>query len=1000
MGYGRYALTGSQVTFVRDRIMIVGRDMELRAQLARLLKAGGYRVEIAESPSHACRVGFAGIALAIVALDGRSPKERGLLQELRTSVGNVLLVAAPGSGRDPNSDLLDVTDETGLLAQVAKALAPAPEFDTGEPTLQFAGYRLDLGGHSLLDPTGKEVPLTHGEFSLLRVLVQKPGRVFSREQLLQILAGREAEAYDRSIDMQIVRLRRKIEADPRHPSLIVTVPNAGYKFAAKVQQAEVLAPVPQQAAATPPVAAPAHRERRYVTALSRATGLRQDFPPLHTLDAAAGNLPSQSTSFLGREQDIADIGAMLRCARLVTLTGVGGVGKTRLALQVAVAVSPYYQGGVWQVQLASVLDPSATGHAVAAVFGATQQQGQTIEQSVVELLGGRQLLLVLDNCEHLIDEVAALARTIIDQCPRVTLLATSREALTIEGEQIYPVAPLGFRDGIHSPAAKLFVERARAVAPDFAMSGHGDDVTEICRRLDGIPLALELAAARIRAMSPAQIRARLDDRFRLLTGGPRHGLERHQTLRHAVQWSFDLLTRAERAVLSRCAVFAGGFSLEAAEHVCAGVEACESDILDLLDGLVRKSLVSVDRSGDVVRYSLLETIRQFGEEQLTAMHESEAARSRHAQYFAADSRVNFELWRSPRQIEAYRWLDREMGNLRAAFRWAVDRGDIETAGNLASNLGDIGLFQLRDEVKLWAAEIVDAARSVRHRRLPMILTWVASAEWTTERRLDTAISYAQEALDLSEKPEFDSFIWAHADQAFIAALQGNFDLCAERAHAGADHPVDGQQDRLLTALRGYFLALAGRHDVAMRMVDADVAAAEATGIPYSMAVAYYSKGRAFANADPPTAIAAYEHAISIARESDNRFWEQLVVADMAALQARAGNPTTALTTFRRMLDVWQGSPDAIGLSHGIGGLIILFERLGRAVDAVTLHAALMHFLPSLRMLEELPNTIERARIALGEVAFNKALRRGTAMEFRDMTEFARTEIELALAALG
>jgi hypothetical protein len=186
----------------------------------------------------------------------------------------------------------------------------------------------------------------------------------------------------------------------------------------------------------------------------------------------------------------------------------------------------------------------------------------------------------------------------------------------------------------------------------------------------------------------------------------------------------------------------------------------------------------------------------------------------------------------------------------------------------------------------------------------------------------------------------------------------------------------------------------------MRMVDADVAAAEATGIPYSMAVAYYSKGRAFANADPPTAIAAYEHAISIARESDNRFWEQLVVADMAALQARAGNPTTALTTFRRMLDVWQGSPDAIGVSHGIGGLIILFERLGRAVDAVTLHAALMHFLPSLRMLEELPDTIERARIALGQVAFNEALRHGTVMEFRDMTEFARTEIELSLATLG
>jgi tetratricopeptide (TPR) repeat protein len=362
--------------------------------------------------------------------------------------------------------------------------------------------------------------------------------------------------------------------------------------------------------------------------------------------------------------------------------------------------------------------------------------------------------------------------------------------------------------------------------------------------------------------------------------------------------------------------------------------------------------------------------------------------------------VNFQLWRSPRQIEAYRWLDREMGNLRAAFRWAVDRGDVETAGNLASNLGDMGVFQLRDEVKLWAAEIVDAARRIRHRRLPMILTWVASAEWLTEFRLDSAMSLAREALELSELREFDSFVWAHIDQAFIAALQGNFDLCVERAHAGANHPVDAEQDRLCTALRCYFLALAGQHEVAMRMADADVAAAEATRIPYAIAIANYSKGRAFALEDPSTAIAAYERAISIARDSGNRFWEQLVVADLAALQARAGNPATALTTFRQMLDVWQRTPDAMGLAHGIGGLIILFERLGRAVDAVTLHAALTHFLPSLQMLEELPGVIERARAALDAATFAAAARRGAAMDFRDMTGFARTEIDLALAELG
>ncbi len=297
---------------MRDRIMIVGRDVELRAQLARLLKGGGYRVEIAESASHACRIGFSGIALAIVAPDGRGPEERGLLQELRTTVGNFLLVAAPGSKHDPNSDLLDVTDETGLLARVAEVLAPASEPDTAEPTLQFAGYRLDLGGHSLLDPAGTEVPLTHREFSLLRVLVQKAGRALSREQLLQILAGRESEAYDRSIDMQIVRLRRKIEPDPKHPTLIVTVPNAGYKFAAKVHQAEAPAPELQQTAVVPPVAAPTHPERRYITAL------------------AAELVPAAGGSLLGDPEELlAVINAYRRYATTIVARHGGTIAESR-----------------------------------------------------------------------------------------------------------------------------------------------------------------------------------------------------------------------------------------------------------------------------------------------------------------------------------------------------------------------------------------------------------------------------------------------------------------------------------------------------------------------------------------------------------------------------------------------------------------------------------------------------------------------------------------------
>jgi predicted ATPase len=280
-----------------------------------------------------------------------------------------------------------------------------------------------------------------------------------------------------------------------------------------------------------------------------------------------GNLPIQTTSFLGREKELAAVGALLRMARLVTLTGVGGVGKTRLALQVAAEIAADYPDGAWLVELAAVGDPEATGHAVAGTLGIAQQSGRTIAQSLVAALSRRRLLLLLDNCEHLIDAVAMLTDEILARCPQVAVLATSREALRVNGERIWPVPPLAFRGGITAPAVALFAERARAVMPQFQLEAEAEAVSDICRRLDGIPLAIELAAARILVMSPAQIRTRLDDRFRLLTGGARRALERHQTLRHAVQWSYDLLLAAERILLARCSVFAGGFTLEA---VCPG----------------------------------------------------------------------------------------------------------------------------------------------------------------------------------------------------------------------------------------------------------------------------------------------------------------------------------------------------------------------------------------------------------------------------------------------
>jgi predicted ATPase len=730
----------------------------------------------------------------------------------------------------------------------------------------------------------------------------------------------------------------------------------------------------------------------------RAEGLREVFPAVRTLDLTPGNLPIQATSFLGREKDLAEVVTLLRAARLVTLSGVGGVGKTRLALQVAAEIAADYSDGAWLVELAAVGDPDAIGHAVAGALGIAQHSGRTIAQSLVAALSRRRLLLVLDNCEHLIDAVAGLAKDIITQCPQVTVLATSREALMVDGERIWPVPSLSFRGGLTAPAVILFAERARAVMPRFQLEPEAEAVGDICRRLDGIPLAIELAAARIRVMSPAQIRARLDDRFRLLTGGSRRALERHQTLRHAVQWSYDLLVPAERILLARCSAFAGGFTLEAVEHACSGSGVEAADVLDLLDSLVRKSLVTSERSGETMRYGLLETIRQFAEEQLAAAGEAETARRRHAEFFVADSDAHFRIWRSPRQGVAHRWLEREIDNLRAAFRWAVERADIDIATRIASNVGDMGRFCLREEAASWFAEIVDGARRARHPRLAVLLTWAGSSAWAFGR-LDEGKRYGEEAISLAGNPEFDPFVWAYGDLAFIAAYQGDVERALALAQAGAAQDAD-REDRMCLAHVPYFMAVSGRRQEARAVAGDIVAKVEAAGLPVAILTAHLGIGHAFADTDARAAIAAFERVVAIAHDSDNLMFGTVAIPQIAALQARSGDLAGALGSLRAMLNAWHGTAEAMLVSHGIGGLIVLFELLRRREAAALLHGMLNRVFAFNPFVEELPEATARLRQAFGDAAFDDLTRRGAAMDLHEAIDYAQEQIEQALSELG
>ena len=409
------------------------------------------------------------------------------------------------------------------------------------------------------------------------------------------------------------------------------------------------------------------------------------------------NLPVQLTSFIGRQHELAAVSHLLQTTRLLTLTGPGGTGKTRLALEAAadVDVQERFPAGVWLVELAPLADPALVPHAVATALGVREQPGRSLLDALLDYLRAKTLLLLLDNCEHLIETCAQLAEMVLHAAPGVTILASSREPLGIAGESPYRVPPLSQPDPrqVHDldaleriDSVQLFVERALTAYPPFRLTAHNAPVVaQICRRLDGIPLALELAAARARFLPPEQIAARLDDRFRLLTGGSRTALPRHQTLLALIEWSHELLSDSERALLRRLAVFAGGFSLEAAQAVCGdGGVGLTDETLDTLAHLADKSLLEVD----VVegRFRLLETIRQYAREQLLAAGEAEAVRNRHLAFFLQYAKQAEPKLRSAKQLA---WLDRletEHDNLRTALAWALERGTSDHALQLAGAL--------------------------------------------------------------------------------------------------------------------------------------------------------------------------------------------------------------------------------------------------------------------------------------------------------------------------
>ncbi|HEX8990426.1 MAG TPA: adenylate/guanylate cyclase domain-containing protein [Anaerolineales bacterium] len=404
--------------------------------------------------------------------------------------------------------------------------------------------------------------------------------------------------------------------------------------------------------------------------------LPSEFPPLRSVDAFPNNLPVQLTSFIGRERELEAARKRLASSHLLTLIGPGGTGKTRLSLQLAADVLPSFSDGVWLAELAPLTDPALVIQTVGSILHLREQLGMPLEELLIDYLREKNVLLVLDNCEHLIDACAHLADRLLHACGNLKMIASSREALGIAGEAVYRVPPLSLpdaecltrRDFGRCESGQLFVERASAANPRFSLTDqNAAAIAQICRRLDGIPLALELAAARITTFSAEQIASHLDDRFRLLTGGSRTALPRQQTLRALIDWSYELLPEQERTLMRKLSVFAGGWTFEAAEAVCSDL-----NVLDLLPQLVNKSLVAVDTETDPPRYRLFETVRQYARDKLLEQGETESARTSHFDYFLGLATQAAPRLRKSGASEWVTKLELEHDNLRNAMQWGLE----------------------------------------------------------------------------------------------------------------------------------------------------------------------------------------------------------------------------------------------------------------------------------------------------------------------------------------
>jgi predicted ATPase/class 3 adenylate cyclase len=752
-----------------------------------------------------------------------------------------------------------------------------------------------------------------------------------------------------------------------------------------------------------------------------AAGLRAGFPPLRSLGnpALLNNLPAQLAAFIGRDRELAEVRALVRSCRLVTLTGAGGSGKTRLSLQVAAELLDGSGDGVWLVELAAVTDEEAVPRAICQALGIATQPGRPIPETLLDALAAQDVLIVLDNCEHLIGACAKIADAIARHCPRVHLVATSREPLGVSGETIYRVPPLslpppggGLPEAGSSDAVALFVERAKEQGAVLRVDAEtGPLVVSVCARLDGMPLAIELAAARLRSLSLDALHDRLDQRFRLLTGGSRTALERQQTLAATVDWSYSLLNAAEQQLLRRLSVFAEGFDLDAAEAVCGFGDVDAFEVTDLLGSLVDKSLVVAEPTGGALRYRLLETIRQFAAERLaeTGADEAAAVAAAHGEHFLAVAEAAGPHLTGPDQGSWLARLDTEEANLLraagheagrpdgttrvlrfgAALRWYwMTRSHHEEALSLLAPV--LARPDARTEPRLFGKALGTAA------------TLAQFHDMAAARRLgEQAVEFARQQRD--DQLLSDSLMELSSTYYFSGEAQRGFPLAEEAVQCarrlGDDVQLGGSlmvyllfADRIGPARCGELFAEA-------------IACTERSGDRLALCLLHNNAGsHALRAGDIPTARAHLEVAAQAMQEIELR--SHFVSVNLAWVRRQEGDLDGAWSRFEEGLRVSRRNGDRSGLAYTSLGLACLTADAGDWHRAGQLHGIAQAFLdrtgeswqePEARYRQDSLTTL---RATLGAEQFDRAYAQGKALSLDQALDLALATTRRASAMGG